>query len=140
MRNLRYGRIVLLTDEDYDGYSIRCLLCTYFNNRYPDIFKSGKISIGRTPLYAKYIGQKKYYAFTEEDAVNLPKGGELLRKKGLGALTEEDIVKTIFSATPYEERIIFKDEDEYKEYCELLEVFMGKNIEPRREYIEKINF
>lgn len=136
---LRYGKIVLLTDEDYDGYSIRCLLIVFFYYYYPQLLKNNKIFIGRTPLYCKDVKGKRLYAFTEEEVENFPKTGELLRRKGLGALTEEDISNTIFSKNPFEQVLEFK-QNEYEDFVELLETFMGDNIEKRREYVEQIDF
>jgi topoisomerase-4 subunit B len=130
---------VLLTDEDYDGYSIRCLLIAFFYYYYPLLLKTNKIFIGRTPLYCKDVKGKRLYAFTEEEVENFPKTGELLRRKGLGALTEEDISNTIFSKNPFEQVLEFK-QNEYEEFVELLEIFMGDNIEKRREYVEQIDF
>lgn len=68
--NLSYGKIIIATDQDMDGYCIRCLLVNFFYKYWPDLFEQGVIQILETPLYevldkktndAKYFYNKQTY-------------------------------------------------------------------------------
>lgn len=78
---LRYGRIGIAADMDKDGYSIVCLLLTFFYVFYPELLKAGKIYWCVTPLFKVIVGKKTYFAYDEEELKTLPKG-EVTRLKG----------------------------------------------------------
>lgn len=88
---LNYGRIAIMTDSDYDGLSIQCLLYQFFSH-WPDLFKQERVVTFETPLYvARKKGKTDQYFYTKEeyDAADL-KGYEIDFMKGLGSLSQED--------------------------------------------------
>jgi DNA gyrase subunit B len=81
IRKLRYGKIVIASDADVDGYSIACLLLSFFYKFYPELIKEGKIFKAEFPLYSVVSGKKKYYAYNDDELSKLPKG-DIERNKG----------------------------------------------------------
>ncbi len=67
IENLRYGKIVIMTDADVDGSHIRTLLLTFFNNEpFNQLIKSGRIFIAQPPLYKITKGSKSIYIKNEK--------------------------------------------------------------------------
>ena len=67
IENLRYGKIVIMTDADVDGSHIRTLLLTFFNNEpFNQLIKSGRIWIAQPPLYKMTKGSKSTYIKNEQ--------------------------------------------------------------------------
>lgn len=81
LKKLRYNKIIIASDADFDGDSIACLLLTFFYKFYPDLIKAGKIYRGIFPLYQVTTKKGIYYAYNEEEFSKLPKG-EVFRMKG----------------------------------------------------------
>ena len=63
------------------GYSIVCLVLTFFYKYYPELIRQGKIYWARTPLFSVISGGKTYYVYSEDELAKLPKG-KVSRNKG----------------------------------------------------------
>ncbi len=130
-RKLRYGRVVIMSDADVDGYSIMCLVLTFFYRFYPQMIKEGKIFWGKTPLFKVITKGKNYYAYNEEELSKLPKG-DVVRLKGLGESEPEDFRDTIFSKDGKYIQFTMDDAEEADRYFNML---LGDDIGGRRDYI-----
>lgn len=137
LRKLRYGRIVICADADYDGYSIMCLLLLFFHEFYPELIKQGYIYWGRAPLYKVMTKTKSYFAYDDDELSRLPKG-DISRMKGLGEASPDDFLKTLFSPEGRYTKFTMKDVHEASYFFNML---LGKDVGDRRDYIfENIDF
>ena len=131
IKKLRYGKIVIMADMDKDGYSIACLILSFFYHFYPELLKAGKIYWGVTPLYKVETKDKVYFGYTDDDIKNLPKGS-FSRLKGLGESQPKDFRATIFSKDARMIQITMEDAEAAWKYFDIL---LGENIQERKEYI-----
>ncbi len=98
---LRYGRIILLMDADYDGHHITTLLLTFFYRHMPELVRKEKLFIARPPLYKIRVGKEDtYWAHDDVDKeqilAKLPKNAkpEITRFKGLGEMPAKTLGET----------------------------------------------
>ncbi len=140
--NLRYHRIIIMTDADVDGSHIRTLLLTFFYRQMYEIVDKGHIYIALPPLYKITKGKEFIYASDEgeKDAAikSLSKSGtrglEVQRYKGLGEMNPEQLWTTTMD--PANRRMMRVDIKDVQDANESFEVLMGDDVEPRREFID----
>jgi DNA gyrase subunit B len=140
--NLRYHRIIIMTDADVDGSHIRTLLLTFFYRQMYEIVDKGHIFIALPPLYKITKGKEFIYASDEDekDAAikSLSKSGnrglEVQRYKGLGEMNPEQLWTTTMD--PANRRMMRVEIKDVQDANESFEVLMGDDVEPRREFID----
>ena len=142
INNLRYHRIIIMTDADVDGSHIRTLLLTFFYRQMYQIVEKGHIYIALPPLYKITKGKEFYYASDEnekDEAIKkLSKSGsrglEVQRYKGLGEMNPEQLWTTTMD--PINRRMMRVDIKDVQDANESFEVLMGDDVEPRRDFID----
>lgn len=80
VNKMRYGKIIICTDADIDGYHIRTLLSTFFFRFMPALIEAGKLYSANPPLYRIIQGKNIYYCKTDKDKEDKLKE---LNKKGI---------------------------------------------------------
>ena len=134
-KKLRYGKIAICTDSDSDGYHIGLLIMSALRYLAPDFLNEGRLCWLRSPLYIVKNGKKESYYFTDEEMDKAHRSGkvkgEIQRAKGLGALSEEQARRSMFTDEYQRLDILIPDPDSLI----LLEQLMGSYVEPRREFI-----
>lgn len=134
-RKLRYGRVGVCTDSDSDGYHIGLLLMAALQYLAPQFIEEGRLGWLRSPLYIVKNGKTESYYFTDEemDAARGHISGVIQRNKGIGSLTPEQAYNSMFTAK--NQRFdMFQTSPEARE---LLYNLMGKDVEPRTDFIFK---
>ena len=140
--NLRYHRIIIMTDADVDGSHIRTLLLTFFYRQMYEIVEKGHVYIALPPLYKITKGKEFIYASDEsekDDAIkklskNGTRGLEVQRYKGLGEMNPEQLWTTTMD--PINRRMMRVDIKDVQDANESFEILMGDDVEPRREFID----
>lgn len=129
---LRYGRIAICVDADSDGYHIGLLIMAALRYLAPQFLEEGRLCWLRSPLYIVKNGKNESYYFTDEEFNKAKVKGEVTRAKGLGALSEVQARNSMFGEN---QRMDVLEPTEEAIY--LLEDLMGKDVEPRTDFIFK---
>ncbi|MDQ3080985.1 MAG: DNA topoisomerase (ATP-hydrolyzing) subunit B [Gemmatimonadota bacterium] len=144
VENVRYHKVILMTDADVDGAHIRTLLLTFFYRQMPELIESGYIYIAQPPLYRVSKGKEEYYAYDEkerDDYVGRLSNGDgrstayIQRYKGLGEMNPSQLWATTMDP---ETRTILKVTMEDAVLADqTFQTLMGDDVEPRRLFIEQ---
>jgi DNA gyrase subunit B len=164
LEKLRYHRVVIMTDADVDGAHIRTLLLTLFFRHFTPLVTNGHLYVAQPPLYQIKKGTKSYYAFTEEEKLDIIKkiGGKdveinedpseedgekdeiktktkgpkinIQRYKGLGEMNPEQLWETTMNP---ETRIMSQVTiDDAVHADKIFDMLMGGDVAPRKKFIQ----
>ncbi|NLT98092.1 MAG: type IIA DNA topoisomerase subunit B [Christensenellaceae bacterium] len=141
--DLKYHKIIILSDADQDGAHIRAILLTFFYRYFRELLTAGHIYIGRPPLYRVYKGNKSIYAYNDAELraaqQALGKDANVQRYKGLGEMNPEQLWETTMN--PATRKLYQVELDDAAEAERLVTLLMGDKAEPRKLYIsEHANF
>ncbi|UCH63208.1 MAG: DNA topoisomerase (ATP-hydrolyzing) subunit B [Fidelibacterota bacterium] len=144
IENLRYKKIIIMTDADVDGSHIRTLILTFIYRKMPQLIHGGHIYIAQPPLYKIRRGKTELYAFSDEERdyhlKRLRKDGgkdskiEISRYKGLGEMNPEQLWATTMD--PDTRTLLQVTVAEDAGAASLFSRLMGHDVEARREFIE----
>ena len=143
LENVRYHKIIIMTDADVDGAHIRTLLLTFFFRQMPELIDAGMIYIAQPPLFSLSRGKETYYAYDieERDAILARmQNGEgkanigQQRYKGLGEMNPDQLWRTTMD--PETRTILKVTQDDAFLANEIFQTLMGDEVEPRRQFIE----
>jgi len=148
IKNLRYNKIIIMTDADVDGAHIAALLLTFFYNYFPELIEKGHLYLAQPPLYRITQNSQSYYAQTEEikdEIINTKFSGKctVSRFKGLGEMPPAQLKETTMSVKT---RKLLKitipkrdihEADERRTVDNLVNILMGKKPELRFKYIQE---
>jgi DNA gyrase subunit B len=141
LTNIRYHRIVIMTDADVDGSHIAVLLMTFFYRFMRPVIEAGYLYIAQPPLYKLTVGRKSEYVFNEEilqqrlkeigDKSNI----QIQRYKGLGEMNAEQLWETTLD--PAARTMLHVTIQDALEANEVFKDLMGQDVAPRRAFIEE---
>ena len=138
---LRYGKIIIMSDADVDGAHIKNLFYTFIWNFCPDLIYDGYIYAGVPPLYKITLAGNKGYKYlkNDEELEQYRKTNtgnyQVNRMKGLGEMDVEQIEETLTDpANRIIKQIMIED---IEETDDLFEDLMGTKIEPRKAFIRE---
>jgi topoisomerase IV subunit B len=140
--NLRYERIIIMTDADVDGAHIASLLITFFYRELPKLIEKGHLYLAVPPLYRISSGATFFYARDEADKDAImkrefknKKNIEIGRFKGLGEMMPQQLRDTTMDKSKRTLIRLNVPRDEKIETDDIVERLMGKRPELRYEYI-----
>ena len=136
LKNLKYNKVIILSDADQDGAHIRALLLTFFYRYTRELITSGHVYMGMPPLYKVQKGKDVFYAYDDAELNKLTKGLKgytLQRYKGLGEMNPAQLWETTLNPENRSLVQVTIDDAAYVEH--LVTLLMGDKVAPRKEYI-----
>ena len=140
IKNLRYGRVIIMTDADVDGSHIRTLLLTFFFRYMPLIIEEGHLFIAQPPLYRIAYKTQSNYAYSEVEKDNYLKElgasadkATLQRYKGLGEMNPPQLWETTMN--PETRTLLQVSIEDAAAADHTFDMLMGSAVPPRTRFI-----
>ncbi|MGH2535699.1 MAG: DNA topoisomerase (ATP-hydrolyzing) subunit B [Thermomicrobiales bacterium] len=136
--NLRYHRVIIMTDADVDGSHIRTLLLTFFFRHLEQLILDGRLFIAQPPLYRVKAGKEERWVYTEEQREHAQKElgerAEVQRYKGLGEMNPDQLWETTMD--PARRTLMQVTIDDGITADETFDMLMGSAVPPRKKFIQ----
>ena len=141
--DLKYGKVIILSDADQDGGHIRCILLTFFFRYMKELITEGHVYIGMPPLYKISKRNETRYVYSDEEMEKakeeMGRGCEIQRYKGLGEMNAEQLWSTTLD--PQKRKMIKVSIEDVAEAEKIVSTLMGDAADQRKAYIvEHSNF
>jgi topoisomerase-4 subunit B len=142
--DVRYDRIIVMTDADVDGAHIASLLITFFYREMPQLISDGRLYLAMPPLYRLTQGSKSVYARDEKHRDELIKTAfranakvDVGRFKGLGEMMPAQLKETTMQPGKRTLLKVTIPEGDEQDTGDLVERLMGRKPELRFQYIQE---
>jgi DNA gyrase subunit B len=141
LANVRYNKIVIMTDADVDGSHIRTLVLTFLFRNMPELIEAGYVYIAQPPLYKITHHRKDYYVYNDRQLqetltrLNANGNANIGRFKGLGEMNPNQLWETTMD--PQNRTLLQVTVESAAVADELFTALMGDKVEPRKLFIEE---
>ena len=137
---LRYNKVIIMTDADIDGAHIRTLILTFFFRHMRELIEAGRIYIAQPPLFRIQKGKSEQYAYSDDERDRIltqigHDGITIQRYKGLGEMNPEQLWRTTMD--PETRTLLLVNLEDAAEADHLFTILMGDAVEPRRDFIQE---
>ena len=141
--DLKYDKIIIMSDADVDGYHIRTLWMTYIYRYMRPLISNGHLYLAQPPLYKVYKETKGKsvvkYAYSDEDLEKVKKevgkGALIQRYKGLGEMNPDQLWETTLN--PESRTLLRVTIEDAAKAEKMVSLLMGDVVEPRKNYMYK---
>ncbi|MBE6062441.1 MAG: type IIA DNA topoisomerase subunit B [Clostridium butyricum] len=141
--DLKYNKIIIMSDADVDGYHIRTLWMTYIYRYMRPLISNGHLYLAQPPLYKVYKNTKGKnvveYAYSDEDLEKAKKkvgnGALIQRYKGLGEMNPDQLWETTLN--PESRTLLQVTIEDAAKAEKMVSLLMGDVVEPRKKYMYK---
>ena len=138
IENLRWNKVVICTDADYDGFQIRTLILTMIYRLCPTLIREGYVYIAESPLFEITCKDKTWFAYTEAEKARILKDLEgkkvkIQRSKGLGENDPEMMWMTTMN--PETRRLIKVMPEDAERTAWYFDILLGDNLAERKNFI-----
>ena len=138
INNLRYDKVIILSDADQDGAHIRAILLTFFFRYMRQLIQEGHVYIGMPPLYKVFKKDVVEYAYDDKELQKkidvVGRGYSLQRYKGLGEMNDSQLWETTLN--PKSRVLMRVTLDDAAEAERIITILMGEGSEDRKAYIQ----
>jgi topoisomerase-4 subunit B len=141
LEDLRYERVIIMTDADVDGAHIASLLITFFHRAMPGLIRAGRLYLALPPLFRLTAGKDSLYVRDEKERDALLNGRfkgkkvDVGRFKGLGEMMPAQLKETTMSPKTRNLARVVLGDDDAPAFEGLVETLMGKKADLRFQYI-----
>ncbi len=146
VENLRYDRVIIMTDADVDGSHIRTLLLTFFFRQMQPLIQEGHLYIAQPPIFRLQSGKDHQYIYneaglSEQEILNRalqpykdPDKVKVSRYKGLGEMNPDQLWETTMD--PQRRTLLQVTIEDAAEADRVFDMLMGSSVPPRRRFIQ----
>lgn len=140
--NLRWNKVIICTDADYDGFQIRTLILTMIYSLMPSLINAGKVFIAESPLYEINTKDQTWFAYNEQeknDALREIGNAKytIQRSKGLGE-NEPDMM-WLTTMNPATRRLVKIEPSSDPAFtAQVFDLLLGDNLQGRKEHIAQV--
>ena len=136
-KKLRYGKIAISSDADFDGAHVGLLVMSILQKLCPEFIQEGRLYWLKAPICKLDFKGKTWYYYTEEEVnARTQKEGNIVFYKGLGQMSPKDLQESLFNSKYQHLEQLMPSE----EGINTLLALMGEDVAPRKDFVQQIDF
>lgn len=136
-KKLRYGKIAISSDADFDGAHVGLLVMSILQKLCPEFIQEGRLYWLKAPICKLDFKGKTWYYYSEEEVnTRLQKEGNIVFYKGLGQMSPKDLQESLFNSKYQHLEQLMPSE----EGINTLLALMGEDVTPRKDFVQHIDF
>lgn len=136
-KKLRYGKIAISSDADFDGAHVGLLVMSILQKLCPEFIQEGRLYWLKAPICKLDFKGKTWYYYSEEEInTRTQKEGNIVFYKGLGQMSPKDLQESLFNSKYQHLEQLMPSE----EGINTLLALMGEDVAPRKDFVQQIDF